>query len=68
MSILFFLCFVLKSGKYSYTQIFLEECKYRIKKKIVIKSVIKDDLKSSSSDESEEESFEENRECSIMTF
>ena len=45
MSILFFLCFVLKSGKYSYTQIFLEECKYRIKKKIVIKSVIKDDLK-----------------------
>ena len=44
---------VFKLGKSSYSQTFLEECKYEIKEK-VMKSFIEDDLESSSSIDSEE--------------
>ena len=50
---------VLKSVRNFHSQIFLEECKYKIKEK-AIKSFIKEDLGSSSNDESEEEAFEKN--------
>ena len=43
---------VFTSGKNYYPQIFLEECKYKIKE-IEIKSFITDDLESSSSDDFE---------------
>ena len=52
---------VFKSGKNVYPQTFLEECKYRIKRK-GIKPFIHDNLENSSQDRSGEEGFEENSE------
>ena len=44
---------VFKLGKSSYSQTFLEECKYQIKEK-VMKSFIEDDLERSPSNDPEE--------------
>ena len=50
---------VLKSGKNYYSQIFLEESKYKLKEE-EIKSFIKDDLESSSDAGDTEEDIQEN--------
>ena len=52
---------VLRLGKNYYPQAFLEECKYKIKKKKIY-TFIDDDAKFSSDEDSEEEDFEENSE------
>ena len=47
------------SGKEYYPQIFLEECKYAIKKKKKIVNTINEDLELNESDESDDESDKE---------